>query len=170
VPNNVIRRCTAADMEAIEAIINEAAVAYKGVIPADCWHEPYMSASSLLRDVDAGVHFSGWDEPGALVGIMGLQQVRDVTLIRHAYVRREYQGRGIGSALLTTLVAQVSGPLLVGTWAAADWAIRLYQRHGFSLVSTTEKNRLLEAYWDISLRQTSASVVLARESSEMGPI
>ena len=161
----IIRRCTGTDVAAIEAIINEAAEAYRGIIPPDCWREPYMSRSHLVAEIDAGVDFSGWDEAGGLVGVMGIQKVRDATLIRHAYVRPSHQGKGIGSALLTTLAAQVSGPLLVGTWAAADWAIRFYERHGFRLVETDERDRLLTTYWTIASRQRETSVVLIRASA-----
>jgi N-acetylglutamate synthase-like GNAT family acetyltransferase len=158
----MIRQCTDADVAAIDAIINEAAQAYRGVIPIDCWHEPYMSRPDLLAEIGAGVAFSGWDEAGSLVGVMGLQRVRDVTLIRHAYVRPEYQGHGIGGALLAALAAQATGPLSVGTWAAAEWAIRFYVQHGFRQVSATEKDRLLETYWRVSRRQRETSVVLTR--------
>ena len=156
-----IRACTDADVPAIDQIINEAAQAYRGVIPADCWHEPYVTRSYLETEIAAGVHFSGWEESGALLGVMGLQQVRDATLIRHAYVRSGQQGRGVGGALLNALTVQANGPLLVGTWAAADWAIRFYQKHGFRLVSPEEKDRLLQSYWHISPRQQETSVVLA---------
>jgi GNAT superfamily N-acetyltransferase len=156
----MIRRCVDADFPAIEAVINEAAQAYRGVIPADCWHEPYMTASALKTEIDAGVDFWSWDDSCALIGIMGIQHVRDVTLIRHAYVRTAYQGRGIGGALLTSLAGQATGPLLVGTWAAAEWAIRFYERHGFRLASPAEKDRLLRTYWSIPLRQKETSVVL----------
>ena len=157
----MIRRCSGADFPAIEAVINQAAQAYRGVIPADCWHEPYMTGSNLKAEIESGVNFWGWDDSGVLLGIMGLQQVRDVALIRHAYVQTAHQGRGIGGALLAFLVDQATGPLLVGTWAAAVWAIRFYERHGFRLVSPAEKDRLLSTYWDISLRQKETSVVLA---------
>jgi N-acetylglutamate synthase-like GNAT family acetyltransferase len=158
----MIRCCTDADVPAIDAIINGAAEAYRGVIPADCWHEPYMTRSHLVAEIAAGVDFWGWDEAGVLAGVMGLQKVRDVTLIRHAYVRTSQQGRGVGGALLTTLAAQTAGSLLVGTWAAAEWAIRFYERHGFRLVSNGEKDSLLSSYWSISPRQQQTSVVLAR--------
>jgi GNAT superfamily N-acetyltransferase len=160
----MIRRCTDADSAAIETIINEAARAYRGAIPADCWHEPYMTGSDLKAEITAGVDFWGWDESGALVGVMGLQKVRDATLIRHPYVRSAHQRRGVGSALLTTLAGQAVGPLLVGTWAAAEWAIRFYERHGFRLVSAAEKDRLLSTYWSIPLRQQETSVVLVYAS------
>ncbi|MGH9760708.1 MAG: GNAT family N-acetyltransferase, partial [Blastocatellia bacterium] len=131
-----IRRCTSDDLDAMEAIINEAAEAYRRVIPADCWHEPYMSRAHLVAEIDAGVNFWGWDESGSLVGVMGFQTVKGATLIRHAYVRSTHQGRGVGSALLKNIADLARGPLLVGTWAAADWAIRFYERHGFRLVMT----------------------------------
>jgi GNAT superfamily N-acetyltransferase len=156
----MIRRCSDADFAAIEAIINEAAEAYRGVIPADCWHEPYMTRSELMSEIAAGINFWGWDESGALAGVMGLQQVGDATLIRHAYVLPAHQGRGIGGALLKMFADQTAGPLLVGTWAAAEWAIRFYERHGFRMVSTEEKDRLLETYWSIPSRQRETSVVL----------
>jgi GNAT superfamily N-acetyltransferase len=173
----MIRRCTDADFAEIAAIINEAAEAYRGVIPADCWHDPYMSPSDLTAEIAAGVNFWGWDDSAALVGIMGLQKVRDTTLIRHAYVRPAHQGRGVGGALLRTLAGQVTGTLLVGTWAAAEWAIRFYLRHGFRLVSTEEKDRLLNTYWRIPLLQQETSVVLVHaansghgiESPQNGP-
>jgi len=156
----MIRQCTDADLAAIDAIINEAAEAYRGVIPSDCWHEPYMTRAHLVAEIAAGINFWGWEESGALAGVMGIQKVRDVTLIRHAYVLSSHQGRGGGGALLDALVGQVTGPLLVGTWAAAVWAIRFYQHHGFRLVSPQEKDRLLTAYWKIPPRQQETSVVL----------
>ena len=157
----MIRPCTDADFQTIEAIINEAAQAYRGAIPADCWHEPYMSASALRTEIDSGVKFWGWEDSGSLIGVMGLQQMRDATLIRHAYVRTAHQGRGVGAALLSFLADRASGLLLVGTWAAAVWAIRFYERHGFRQVSPAEKDRLLDTYWSIPARQRETSVVLA---------
>lgn len=156
-----IRRCISDDLDAIETIINEAAEAYRGIIPADCWHEPYMSRVDLIAEINAGVNFWGWDESGSLVGVMGLQTVKGATLIRHAYVRSTHQGRSVASALLKSLADQATGPLLVGTWAAAAWAISFYQRHGFRLVKTEEKEQLLTTYWSIPPRQREASVVLA---------
>ncbi len=156
----MIRPCTDADTPVVEAIINEAARVYQGVIPADCWHEPYMPQRELLAEIAAGVHFWGWEDSGSLIGVMGIQKVQDATLIRHAYVLTGHQNRGIGCALLARLAGQPSGQLLVGTWAAAKWAIRFYQRHGFRLVSTKEKDRLLSTYWTISQRQRETSVVL----------
>ncbi len=119
----MIRSCTDDDIPAIDAIINEAASVYRGVIPADCWHEPYMKRSELVDEIAKGVRFSGWDEAGVLVGVMGLQTVRDVTLIRHAYVRPSHQSRGVGGALLTRLEVQTAGPLLVGTWASTRYLL-----------------------------------------------
>jgi N-acetylglutamate synthase-like GNAT family acetyltransferase len=158
----MIRRCTDDDVPAIDAIVNEAAQAYRGVIPEDCWQEPYMTRRALDAEIATGVAFWGWDDGGDLVGVMGLQRVRDVTLIRHAYVRTSHQGRGVGGALLKRLMDDTTGPLLVGTWTAAEWAIRFYERHGFRLVDNAEKDRLLSTYWTISPRQRETSVVLKR--------
>ena len=143
------------------AIINSAAEAYRGVIPSDCWHEPYMSATQLERDIAAGVQFSGYEADGELIGVMGIQRVRDVDLIRHAYVLPGNQGRGIGGSLLTHLRASTTRRILIGTWAAAEWAIRFYRGHGFELVSPQDKASLLKTYWRISERQIETSVVLA---------
>lgn len=161
----MIRRCTDDDVPTIDAIVNEAATAYRGVIPSDCWHEPYMKRSELVAEIAAGVQFWGWEDGGALAGVMGLQEVRDVTLIRHAYVRPSHQGRGIGAALLRALASQATRPLLIGTWADAAWAVRFYERHGFRVVTGAEKDRLLETYWTISPRQRDTSVVLTRASA-----
>ena len=158
----MIRRCTEGDVPAIHAIINDAAEAYRGIIPADCWHEPYMTRDHLRDELAAGVEFSGTFDGETLVGVMGLQKVLDATLIRHAYVRPSHQSKGIGGALLRTLAADVDGPLLVGTWADATWAIRFYERHGFRLVSPDDTDRLLATYWTISPRQRETSVVLTR--------
>ena len=160
----MIRRCTNGDLATIEAIVNEAAQAYEGVIPSDCWHEPYMSGSALRAEIDAGVDFWGWEEADGLAAIMGLQPVRDVTLIRHAYVRTAHQRKGLGGKLLAFLAAQTTSPLLVGTWAAAEWAIRFYERHGFRLGAPAEKDRLLSTYWSIPPRQRETSVVLTRQT------
>src|SRR5690242_1780042 len=127
----MIRRCTRDDIPAMDAIINEAAQKYRGAIPADCWHEPYMSRAELEREIAAGVEFSGWEENGELIGVMGVQRVKDATLIRHAYVRTSQQGKGIGGNLLKALSDQVEGTMLIGTWADASWAIRFYEGHGF---------------------------------------
>jgi GNAT superfamily N-acetyltransferase len=154
----VIRRCD--DLPAILSIVNAAAVAYRGVIPEDRWHEPYMEMAELEGEVAAGVAFWGLEEDGSLLGVMGIQPVRDVTLIRHAYVVPSAQGRGVGGALLSDLVARGSGQLLVGTWAAATWAIRFYERHGF--VAVDDPATLLRRYWSIPARQAETSVVLAK--------
>ena len=161
----MIRDCTDADIDAMNSIINEAALAYRGVIPADCWHEPYMTRAALLGEIAAGVRFRGWDDGGALVGVMGLQTVRDATLIRHAYVAPGQQGRGIGGELLRSLRTGAAGVLLVGTWAAATWAIAFYERQGFRLVSASEKDRLLDTYWSIPPRQRESSVVLVNAAA-----
>ena len=143
------------------AIINDAAVAYRGVIPADRWHEPYMPASELDREIAAGVVFWGYEDGGELLGVMGIQAVDDVDLIRHAYVRPGNQRGGIGGALIGHLMQSATRPVLVGTWAAAEWAIAFYRRHGFEQVTPEEKTRLLRRYWDIPERQIETSVVLA---------
>jgi N-acetylglutamate synthase-like GNAT family acetyltransferase len=157
----VIRKCVAGDFEAIWSIINDAAQAYKGVIPQDRWQEPYMTPEELREETETGITFWGYEEGGELVGVMGIQPVQDVTLIRHAYVRPNVQNKGIGGKLLAALRQQTTGPLLVGTWADAVWAIRFYEKHGFQLVSTEEKERLLRNYWSIPERQIETSVVLA---------
>lgn len=157
----MIRPCDHRDFELIWAIINDGARAYKGIIPADRWTEPYMSREKLQHEIDEGVVFWGYTETGTLVGVMGLQQVQDVTLIRHAYVRTSSQKRGIGAHLLSHLRELASGPVLIGTWAEAVWAIRFYERYGFQLVGPEEKNRLLKKYWTVPERQIETSVVLA---------
>jgi len=156
-----LRPCRDDEHEAILAIVNAAAEAYRGVIPEDRWHEPYMDAAELDREIAAGVAFWGFEEDGELVGVMGIQPVGDVDLIRHAYVRPGRQRGGIGGTLLAHLRDEASRPMLVGTWAAAEWAIRFYERHGFELVSRERKTELLERYWDIPERQIETSVVLA---------
>lgn len=157
----MIRKLTPSDFNDLLTVVNDGAQAYKGVIPADRWKEPYMPADELRKEIEAGVDFFGWDENGALLGVMGIQPLDDTTLIRHAYVRTAYQRRGIGSKLIDHLMplAPTSG-ILVGTWAAATWAIRFYERFGFVLVSTEEKNKLLRRYWNIPERQVETSVVL----------
>ncbi len=157
-----IRPCRDDERETILAIVNAAADAYRGVIPADCWHEPYMPADELDREIDAGVVFWGYQTDDTLVGVMGIQDVGDLDLIRHAYVSPESQGRGIGSALLERLVDSAERQILVGTWAAADWAIRFYRRHGFELVAPELTADLLRRYWAIPDRQIETSVVLSR--------
>jgi GNAT superfamily N-acetyltransferase len=162
--NLAIRPCTDADFEAVFAIINDAAQAYRGVIPPDRWHEPYMPRDELRREIRRGVIFWGAEHRGALAGVIGSQDVLDVTLIRHAYVRSALRGRGVGSRLLAYLKTVARDPVLVGTWAAATWAIRFYERHGFELVRPEEKDRLLRTYWTIPARQVETSVVLADEA------
>lgn len=157
----MIRPCSAMDVPVIFEIINDAAGAYRGVIPADCRAEPYMSEEELRREIEDGVQFWGVEEEGRLVGVMGIQHVRDVSLLRHAYVLTAKRQKGIGGRLLGVLRAQTSRPLLVGTWAAATWAVRFYEKHGFRLVTPDEKDRLLRTYWRISDRQVQTSVVLA---------
>src|ERR1700693_5306310 len=157
----MIRQCDPRDFESIWAIINDGAQAYKGIIPADRWTEPYMSRERLRHEIDEGEGFWGYEEGGTLAGVMGLQQVQDVTLIRHAYVRSSSQKRGIGGHLLDHLRGMASGPVLIGTWADAVWAIRFYERYGFQMVSTQEKDRLLQKYWSIPERQVETSVVFA---------
>jgi len=157
----MLRPCNDADFEPIYEIINDAAAAYCGVIPADRWHVPYMPREELRREMAAGVRFWGWEEQDALVGVMGIQDVRDVTLIRHAYVRTARRKGGVGGQLLGALRTLTTRPVLIGTWAAATWAIRFYQKHGFTLVTPAEKDRLLKKYWSIPERQVETSVVLA---------
>ena len=150
-----------ADSHAIGEVINDAARAYKGVIPPDRWKEPYMSADELTEEIEAGIRFHGWVEDGVLIGIAGIQHVGDVDLIRHCYVRTAYQGRGIGGALLLRLVRLArTSDILVGTWEAAMWAIRFYERHGFELVPGDKKDSLLQRYWRIPRRQIETSIVL----------
>ena len=157
----MIRACTADDFEAIYTVINDAAQAYEGVIPAECWHEPYMKRTELESEIAAGVQFSGFQRDGRLVGVMGLQPVQDVTLIRHAYVAAAAQRRGIGSKLLARARRNNETPVLIGTWAAATWAIGFYEKHSFTVVSDAEKTRLLKIYWTVPERQIATSVVLA---------
>jgi GNAT superfamily N-acetyltransferase len=156
-----IRACRDGDRPTILTIVNAAAEAYRGVIPVDRWHEPYMSRDELDREIAAGVAFWGCEENGRLTGVMGIQSVRDVDLIRHAYILPVSQRRGVGGALLEHLRQSSRRRILVGTWEAADWAIRFYQRHGFELVAPARKIALLKTYWNIPDRQIELSVVLA---------
>ncbi len=157
----MIRRLLASDFDAALWVVNEAAHAYEGAIPADCWKEPYMPAEELKREIESGVEFYGWVDDRALLGVMGIQPVGDTTLIRHSYVLTGHQRRGIGSSLLKHLMGLAeTSEVLVGTWAAATWAVRFYERHGFKLVSREEKDVLLRRYWNISDRQIETSVVL----------
>ncbi len=165
----MIRRCSDHERGAILAIVNAAAEAYRGVIPADRWHEPYMPASELDGEIAAGVEFWGYEDDGALLGIMGIQPVRDVDLIRHAYVTPASQGRGVGSALLEHFARSSERPMLVGTWVAAEWAIRFYRRHGFEPVTREQTAELLRAYWTIPERQIETSVVLRHQRGSPPP-
>ena len=157
----MIRKCTEADFDLIYEIINDAAEAYRGIIPADRWHEPYMAREQLRQETDAGVEFWGFEEGGTLIGVMGIQDRGNVTLIRHSYVRSRMRNRGIGSRLLRFLESTTEKPILIGTWADATWAVTFYQKRGYRLVSTEEKNQLLRKYWRIPERQVETSVVLA---------
>jgi GNAT superfamily N-acetyltransferase len=163
-----IRPCRDDERGAILTIVNAAAEAYRGVIPADRWHEPYMPAAALDAEIAGGVAFWGYDAGGELVGVMGVQPVRDVELIRHAYVAPAHQGRGIGGALLAHLQRRSIRRTLVGTWAAAEWAIRFYERHGFERVGAARTAVLLKEYWTIPDRQIATSVVLAWPPREEG--
>jgi GNAT superfamily N-acetyltransferase len=156
-----IRPCRDDEHMAILAIVNAAAKAYRGVIPADRWHEPYMGSGELGAEIAAGVEFWGYEADGELAGVMGIQALEDVDLIRHAYVLPDRQGEGIGRALLDHLRGMTSRRILIGTWAAAEWAIRFYERNGFELVSPERKTELLRQYWSIPERQVETSVVLA---------
>lgn len=149
------------DIESILRIMNHAAIAYKGVIPNDLWKEPYISIEELRKEMEVGVRFYGWIEDDNLIGVMGIQSVKDATLIRHSYVITKYQRRGIGGKLLRHLLsfAQPS-KILVGTWKNATWAIHFYEKHGFNVVSQKEKDQLLREYWNIPERQIQTSVVL----------
>jgi GNAT superfamily N-acetyltransferase len=159
---SAIRPCRDDERAAILEIVNAAAEAYRGVIPPDRFDEPYMPAGELDAEIAAGVVFWGYEDAGALVGVMGVQAVRDVDLIRHAYVRPGRQRGGVGGALLEHLLRDAGRPMLVGTWAAADWAVRFYERHGFVRVPPERVAPLLRAYWTIPDRQIATSVVLAR--------
>jgi GNAT superfamily N-acetyltransferase len=156
-----IRPCRDDERAAILAIVNAAAEVYRGVIPDDRWHEPYMDARELDHEIADGVVFWGYETDGELVGVMGIQPVGDVDLIRHAYVLPGRQRGGVGAALLLHLRSLSARPMLVGTWASAEWAIRFYERNGFELVSPERKTELLGTYWDIPDRQVETSVVLA---------
>ena len=157
----MIRPCGDADVPALLEIVNDAAQAYKGVIPADCWREPYMPLRELQDEMREGVRFWGYEDGGVLDGAMGIQDRGEVALVRHAYVRTSKRGRGIGAALLRHLEAMTEKPILIGTWAAAAWAIRFYARHGYRLLGRDETPALLRRYWSIPERQIETSVVLA---------
>jgi GNAT superfamily N-acetyltransferase len=163
-----IRLCREDEHRVISEIINAAAEAYRGVIPADRWHDPYMSLAELDSEISAGVAFWAYESEGEVAGVMGIQPVRDVDLIRHAYVRPGGQRRGIGAALIGHIRSLSSRQMLVGTWAAATWAIAFYERSGFALVTPEEKTALLKSYWTIPERQIETSVVLANPPLSAG--
>lgn len=158
----MIRRCTPGDVDAIYTIVNDAAQAYQDVIPPDRWRVPYMPRQELLREIAQGVVFWGMEQESRMVGVMGIQDKGDVTLIRHAYVRSASRNQGIGTALLRHLETLSHKPILVGTWSAASWAIAFYRKQGYQLVSLEETQRLLKKYWSIPERQVQTSVVLAK--------
>ena len=159
----IIRESRASDFDDILAVINAAARVYRGVIPADRWHEPYMPADELAREIAAGVVFWVAEQERGLAGVMGIQDKGDVALVRHAYVAPDTQRSGVGTRLLRHAEALVDKPLLIGTWAAASWAIEFYQRNGFTVVARDDKDRLLQTYWSIPARQIETSVVLAND-------
>jgi GNAT superfamily N-acetyltransferase len=157
----MIRKLQPTEFNSVLHVVNDAAEAYRGVIPPDRWKEPYMSTEELRGEIESGVEFYGWVEGDVLVAVMGIQRFNEVTLIRHAYVLTKRQRRGIGEKLLKHLLSLArTTEVLVGTWKAADWAIRFYEKHGFRLVSKEEKDRLLRKYWNIPERQVETSVVL----------
>ena len=160
----MIRQCKESDFNTIFEIINDAAQAYRGVIPEDRWNEPYMPFEELMREIEDGVVFWGLEHDGGLLGVMGIQDKDDVTLIRHSYVRTQAQKMGIGTKLLRHLEGMTGKPILIGTWTASLWAISFYEKNGYSLVSEEEKNRLLTKYWSIPERQVETSVVLANKT------
>ncbi len=162
----MISKCEESDFNEIYKTINDAATAYRGIIPADRWHEPYMTKEELKRQIDEGVQFWSYTEDGEVMGVMGIQFKSDVTLIRHAYVRTIARNKGIGSRLLEHLSAISTMPVLVGTWEDAKWAIRFYEKHGFHLLPKEEKEKLLRKYWEIPVRQIETSVVLASNNWE----
>ena len=159
----MIRKCEANDFDIIYDIINDGASAYKGVIPADRWHDPYMPKEELQKQINEGVEFWSYSDNGIIAGVMGIQFKGDVTLIRHAYVRSSQRNKGVGGKLLQYLRSLSSTPILIGTWEDAVWAIAFYEKHGFRLLQKDEKNTLLKKYWSIPERQVDTSVVLASD-------
>jgi N-acetylglutamate synthase-like GNAT family acetyltransferase len=157
----LIRQSEAADLPAICELVNAAAQVYRGVIPSDCWHDPYMPRDELERELGQGITFWVAEEAERLTGVMGIQDKGAVALVRHAYVAPALQRRGVGTRLLRQVAGLTPKPILIGTWAAASWAIDFYQRNGFTLVPDDQKERLLRAYWSIPERQIETSVVLA---------
>ncbi|RJQ79504.1 MAG: N-acetyltransferase [Desulfobacteraceae bacterium] len=158
---DVLRPCEPNDFEDIYTIINDGAQAYKGVIPADRWHDPYMSRPDLEGEIQDNVLFWGIEQRGRLTAVMGIQDKGEVNLIRHAYVRTQCHRQGLGSRLLTCLAGMTAKPILIGTWADARWAVSFYQKHGYVLLEEEEKERVLKKYWRIPPRQVETSVVLA---------
>ena len=165
----MIRVCTESDYKQIFEIINDAAYAYKGIIPEDRWHEPYMPFDELMKEIENGVVFWGLEHDGQLLGVMGIQDKGEVTLIRHAYIRRQAQKMRIGTKLLRYLESLTEKPILIGTWAAASWAISFYENNGYTLSTEEEKNYLLRKYWSIPGRQVETSVVLAKGTWKKAP-
>jgi N-acetylglutamate synthase-like GNAT family acetyltransferase len=157
----VIRKSAAADLASIFAIVNDAAQAYRDVIPADRWHDPYMPMDELVKEIADGVVFWVAEEEGRLLGVMGMQDKGAVALVRHAYVPTTVQRKGVGTTLLRHVQGLTHKPILIGTWADASWAIAFYRRNGFEVVSKSQKDRLLRTYWSIPPRQVETSVVLA---------
>jgi N-acetylglutamate synthase-like GNAT family acetyltransferase len=158
--NSMLRQYVPEDFEQVFNVINDAAMAYKGVIPPDRWHEPYMTQEELSAQIEDGVRFLCYVADDDILGVMGIQARSEVELIRHAYVRTQQRNRGIGTVLLQELLKASTKPILIGTWKAATWAIRFYEKQGFCLVEEDEKNRLLKTYWNIPDRQVETSVVL----------
>jgi len=157
----MIREATRADIDEISAVINDAASAYRGVIPDDRWHDPYMSIAALASELDAGIRFSCYTEGGTILGVMGIQDRGAVVLIRHAYVRTTGRRQGVGAQLLKNLLQEVEKPVLIGTWKAAKWAIRFYEKYGFRVLPEFQAQALLRKYWNVPPRQMETSVVLA---------
>ena len=155
-----IRACVPADFDRMLAVINDSAQAYRGIIPADRWRDPYMPAEELKGEIEDGVRFYCLEQEDAILGVMGIQDKGEVALIRHAYVSTAHRGRGVGTALLKHLESTTDRPILIGTWAAAAWAVSFYERNGYTLVSEPDKNDLLRRYWSIPERQIETSVVL----------
>jgi len=160
----VIRKCETSDYDQIFDIINNAASAYKGVIPEECWSVPYMSDEYLHEEINNHVEFWGYESEGELVGVMGIQIFAEVTLIRHAYVKTSYRNKGIGGKLLKHLKGIAQNPIVIGTWAKADWAVKFYEKHDFTLVESEQgKNRLLDTYWNVDQIHRISSVVLKQK-------
>ena len=160
----MITKSKQSDFKDIYEIINDAAVAYKGIIPADRWHEPYMTEDELQKQIADGVQFWCYHKQGTIIGVMGIQDKSDVTLIRHAYVRTIARNKGIRGKLLEHLSTLTEKPILIGTWADATWAINFYKKNGFRQVAFAQKEQLLRKYWNVPLRQIETSVVLASDN------